>query len=90
LHLVGFLHELYYDARIHEHQSYADYVNILGERTHTIKKNTNVLVVASKDNGLQVNADKTKYMVMSCLYRLIKIPLKGWKISNIWERPQRI
>jgi hypothetical protein len=45
----------------------ADYVNILGKSMYTIKKNTNALVAASKDIGLEleVNADKTKYMVMS-------------------------
>jgi len=32
---------------------------------HTIKKNTDNLVVASKEIGLEVNADVTKYMVMS-------------------------
>ena len=31
---------------------------------HSIKKNTNTLVVASKEIGLEVNADKTKHMVM--------------------------
>jgi hypothetical protein len=30
-----------------------------------MKKNTETLVVASKENGLEVNADKTKYMVIS-------------------------
>jgi hypothetical protein len=30
---------------------YADDVNILGWSIHTIKKNTNALVVASKENG---------------------------------------
>jgi hypothetical protein len=44
---------------------YADYVNILGGSLCTIKKNTESLVVASKESGLEVNADKTKYMVMS-------------------------
>jgi len=29
-----------------------------------MKKNTEPLVVASKETGLEVNADKTKYMVM--------------------------
>jgi hypothetical protein len=38
--------------------------NTLGESVHIIKKNTKPLVVATK-NGLEVNADKTKYMVMS-------------------------
>jgi len=44
---------------------YADDVNILGGGVHTIEKNTEALVVASKENGLEVNADKTKYMVIS-------------------------
>ena len=42
---------------------YAD-VNILGGSIHTIKKNTNTLFDASKEIGLEVNADKTTYMVM--------------------------
>ena len=49
----------------HQLLVYADYVNILGKSIYAIKKNTNALVVASKDIGLEVNADKTKYMVMS-------------------------
>jgi hypothetical protein len=43
---------------------YAD-GNILGGSLRTIKKNTEALVVASKETGLEVNADKTKYMIMS-------------------------
>ena len=31
---------------------------------HTIKKNTEILVVARKEIGLEVNTDKTKYMEM--------------------------
>jgi len=38
---------------------YADDVNILGGSVHTIEKNTEALVVASKET------DKMKYMVMS-------------------------
>jgi len=37
----------------------------LSGSVHTIEKNKEALVVASKDVGLVVNADKTKYMVMS-------------------------
>jgi len=32
---------------------------------HNIKKNSEALVVASKEVGLEVDADKTKYMIMS-------------------------
>jgi hypothetical protein len=34
-------------------------------RVRTIKENAEALLVASKETGLEVNADKTKYMVMS-------------------------
>jgi hypothetical protein len=44
---------------------YADDVNILGGSTHSIKKNTEDLVIAGKETGLEVNAEKTTYMVMS-------------------------
>jgi len=42
----------------HQFLVYADDVNILGGRVHTIKKNREALVVASKEIGLEVNADK--------------------------------
>jgi hypothetical protein len=44
---------------------FADDVNILGGSVHAIKKNTEALVFASKEIGLEVNAEKTKYMFMS-------------------------
>jgi hypothetical protein len=49
----------------HQLLAYVDDVNILGGSVHTIKENAEAVVVASKENGLEVNADKTKYMVMS-------------------------
>ena len=33
--------------------------------THTVKENAEALLVATKETGLEVNADKTKCMVMS-------------------------
>jgi len=44
---------------------YAGDVNILGGSVHTVKENSEALIVASKETGLEVIADKTKYMVMS-------------------------
>ena len=44
---------------------YADNVNIFGESVHTIWKNTEALFIDSKESGLEVNGDKTKYMAMS-------------------------
>jgi hypothetical protein len=42
-----------------------DDANILGGSARTMLKNRKALVVASKEIGLGVNADKTKYTVMS-------------------------
>jgi len=39
--------------------------NTLGRNVHTIKKNTEALVVASKETGPEINVDKTEYMVIS-------------------------
>jgi hypothetical protein len=49
----------------HQLLVYADDFNMLGGSVHAIKKNTESLVVASKEIGLELNAEKTKYMVMS-------------------------
>jgi hypothetical protein len=43
----------------------ADYVNIWGGSVHNVKKNTEALGDGSKETALEVNADKTQYMVMS-------------------------
>jgi hypothetical protein len=45
--------------------AYVDDVNILGGSVHTVKENAETLVVATKEIGLEVNADKSKYMIMS-------------------------
>ena len=38
---------------------------MLGGSIHTMKENAEALVVSSKEIVLEVNADKTQYMVMS-------------------------
>jgi hypothetical protein len=38
---------------------------VLGSCIHTIRKNAEVVVVPFKEIGVEVNAEKTKYMVMS-------------------------
>jgi hypothetical protein len=50
---------------IHQLLAYADDVNIVGENIDTVKKNTETLSDASKKVGLEVNPEKTKYMLMS-------------------------
>jgi hypothetical protein len=46
---------------------YADDDNLLGGSVNTIKENPEALVVAGKEIGLEVSADKTKYSTWSCL-----------------------
>jgi len=49
----------------HQLLAYADDVNVLGGSIHTLRENADALVAATREIGLEVSADKTKYMVMS-------------------------
>jgi hypothetical protein len=46
----------------HQLLFYADDVNLLGDNTDAIKKNTTTLFEASKEVSLEVNAEKTKHV----------------------------
>jgi retron-type reverse transcriptase len=45
-------------------RAYADDVNLLGDNTDTIKKNIEAFIDASKEVGLEINVERTKYTRM--------------------------
>jgi hypothetical protein len=49
----------------HQLLAYADDVNLLGDNIDIINKNTETLIDASKEVGLEVNVEKSKYMLVS-------------------------
>jgi hypothetical protein len=50
----------------HQLLAYAEEVNILEQNIYTLQKNTEALLDASKEDGLEANSEKTKYMLMPC------------------------
>jgi hypothetical protein len=74
-------------------------IETVGENIDTLKKNTIALLDASKEVGLEVNPEKTKYMLVSRCQKAvqrqnIKIGNRSfkslWKSSNIWEQHLQI
>jgi hypothetical protein len=47
------------------HINYWSMLMMLGDSINSIKENTETLLGASRDIGLEINAEKTKYMIMS-------------------------
>jgi len=66
----------------------------MGGSVHTVKRDVQASVVARKENGLEVNADKLStwsYLEIrtqekATIQRSIIFPLKAWISSNIWEQ----
>jgi hypothetical protein len=49
----------------HQLLAFADDVNLLGDYIETVKKSTETLTDASKEVGLEIHEEKTKYMLLS-------------------------
>ena len=45
---------------------------MLGENLQTVRENAQMFIKASKDIGLEVNFEKTKYMITSCRQNVIQ------------------
>jgi hypothetical protein len=78
----------------HQLLAYADDVNLLGNNIEDIE----TIINARKEVGLEINIEKTKYMLLSHhenegQNRDIKIANRSFKMchsSNIWERQYQI
>jgi hypothetical protein len=46
----------------HQLLAYAEDMNLLEDNMETITKSTEILIDVSKEVGLEINIDKTKYM----------------------------
>jgi hypothetical protein len=49
----------------HQQLVYADDVNLLCKSINTVQENSKTLIEASRDVGLEINAEKTKCTIMS-------------------------
>ena len=59
---------------------------MLGENLQTVRKNTEILIKASKDIGLEVNSEKTKYTTTSRQQNIIynqNIAIENVSFENV-------
>jgi hypothetical protein len=78
----------------HQVLAYADDINIVGGNVDIKKKNTEALLGASKEVGLELNPEKTKFMLMSHSQKTgqrhsLKVANRSLKVgqcSSIWEQ----
>jgi hypothetical protein len=80
--------------RTHQLLVYANVVNLLCENINIIKKNAKPLLDASKETGLELNSEKTKYVFMSRhqtagqsnYMKVANKSFEKWQSSSIWEQ----
>jgi hypothetical protein len=68
----------------HQLLAYADDVNLWGDNTATINRNKETLIDARREVGLEINVEKTKYMLLcshqnTCQNRDIRIANKAFE-----------
>ena len=56
---------MYVNIPVHFIGDHADDVSVLSSNVYTRKEKSGALLVASKEIGLEVNADKTEHTIMS-------------------------
>jgi hypothetical protein len=56
----------------HQLLAHADDVNLLGDNISTINKNMETLINVSKEVGLEINIEKTKYVLLSCHWNAVQ------------------
>jgi hypothetical protein len=56
----------------HQLLAYTDDINIVGENLDTKKENTETLLDATKEVGLEMNPENTKYMLMSRYHKTVQ------------------